>query len=119
MVLGFRGWKNRLAQMASVKLAGNIDKKDFLSQLKEQWRPFVKRSSNIEDEVTKARERIEKSDFRGAFDKLGITDEDLRGVFKELQEENPEQVIRGAKEVGRNNLCPCGSGKKYKRCCGK
>ncbi|MGK5092115.1 SEC-C metal-binding domain-containing protein, partial [Deltaproteobacteria bacterium TL4] len=22
-------------------------------------------------------------------------------------------------EVGRNELCPCGSGKKYKKCCGK
>ena len=22
-------------------------------------------------------------------------------------------------EVGRNSLCPCGSGKKYKKCCGK
>ena len=21
-------------------------------------------------------------------------------------------------KVGRNELCPCGSGKKYKRCCG-
>ena len=24
-----------------------------------------------------------------------------------------------AKEVGRNDPCPCGSGKKYKNCCGK
>lgn len=23
------------------------------------------------------------------------------------------------KKVGRNDLCPCGSGKKYKNCCGK
>ena len=23
------------------------------------------------------------------------------------------------KKVGRNDPCPCGSGKKYKRCCGK
>jgi uncharacterized protein YecA (UPF0149 family) len=23
------------------------------------------------------------------------------------------------KEVGRNDPCPCGSGKKYKKCCGK
>ena len=29
-----------------------------------------------------------------------------------------KQVLRGAK-VGRNDPCPCGSGKKYKRCCGK
>ena len=24
-----------------------------------------------------------------------------------------------AKKVGRNDQCPCGSGKKYKQCCGK
>ena len=23
------------------------------------------------------------------------------------------------KTVGRNDACPCGSGKKYKKCCGK
>jgi len=26
---------------------------------------------------------------------------------------------RGEKKVGRNDPCPCGSGKKYKNCCGK
>jgi uncharacterized protein len=25
---------------------------------------------------------------------------------------------RTASKVGRNDLCPCGSGKKYKKCCG-
>ena len=31
----------------------------------------------------------------------------------------PNQVIRSDKKVGRNEPCPCGSGKKYKQCCGK
>ena len=26
---------------------------------------------------------------------------------------------RAEKKVGRNEPCPCGSGKKYKKCCGK
>lgn len=33
-----------------------------------------------------------------------------------------EKVSRGPKKsekVGRNDMCPCGSGKKYKQCCGK
>jgi len=29
------------------------------------------------------------------------------------------QPIRTGKKVGRNDPCPCGSGKKYKQCCGK
>lgn len=118
MVMGHRGWKNKLAQKASVKLAGNIDKETFLSQLKEQWRPYVKKNADIEDEVTKARQRINGSDFKEAFDKVGITDDDLRVILKELQDEKPEQVIN-VEKVGRNEPCPCGSGKKYKKCCGK
>lgn len=31
----------------------------------------------------------------------------------------PQPVRREADKVGRNALCPCGSGKKYKKCCGK
>jgi preprotein translocase subunit SecA len=30
-----------------------------------------------------------------------------------------QQVVRGAAKVGRNDPCPCGSGEKYKKCCGK
>ena len=36
--------------------------------------------------------------------------------------ENPEvnrTVVREEPKVGRNDLCPCGSGKKYKNCCGR
>lgn len=31
----------------------------------------------------------------------------------------PEQVVRSDKKVGRNEPCPCGSGKKFKHCHGK
>jgi len=30
-----------------------------------------------------------------------------------------EQVKKKEQGVGRNDPCPCGSGKKYKKCCGK
>ena len=29
-----------------------------------------------------------------------------------------QQVVRSGSKVGRNDPCPCGSGKKYKKCCG-
>jgi preprotein translocase subunit SecA len=29
-----------------------------------------------------------------------------------------QQVVRSGVKVGRNDPCPCGSGKKYKKCCG-
>ncbi len=29
-----------------------------------------------------------------------------------------ETVVHEGPKIGRNDLCPCGSGKKYKKCCG-
>lgn len=31
----------------------------------------------------------------------------------------PVPVVRSGRKIGRNEPCPCGSGKKYKNCCGK
>ncbi len=31
----------------------------------------------------------------------------------------PQPVLRQSPKVGRNDPCTCGSGKKYKHCCGK
>ncbi|MGO0121939.1 preprotein translocase subunit SecA [Desulfothermobacter acidiphilus] len=34
-------------------------------------------------------------------------------------EEPASRTVRKEKKVGRNDPCPCGSGKKYKKCCGR
>ena len=34
-------------------------------------------------------------------------------------QENVKQPVKNGEKIGRNDLCPCGSGKKYKNCCGK
>jgi preprotein translocase subunit SecA len=33
-------------------------------------------------------------------------------------EQTVQQIVRGSEKVGRNDPCPCGSGKKYKKCHG-
>jgi hypothetical protein len=41
------------------------------------------------------------------------------GFFDDHPEDAPPQPIRRAEpKIGRNDPCPCGSGKKYKKCCG-
>lgn len=42
-------------------------------------------------------------------------------IGREMQQENLLQSvpIQMENQVGRNDPCPCGSGKKYKKCCGK
>ena len=37
----------------------------------------------------------------------------------EIAREYREANIAHSNKVGRNDPCPCGSGKKYKNCCGK
>jgi preprotein translocase subunit SecA len=53
----------------------------------------------------------------------GLTAEErgASGRFEEnflAGEGKPEPVRKGVR-IGRNDPCPCGSGKKYKHCCGK
>ena len=42
------------------------------------------------------------------------SEEELKKLYKEQKEST---TIR--KKIGRNDPCPCGSGKKYKKCCGR
>ena len=46
---------------------------------------------------------------------------DMAGEEKDQQSstDTSKPVIRSTPKVGRNSACPCGSGKKYKQCCGK
>lgn len=39
--------------------------------------------------------------------------------FVDGQPVRPKQFVREAPKTGRNEPCPCGSGKKFKKCCGK
>ena len=45
-----------------------------------------------------------------------LTEERRKELYKESR--NSTTVVKG-KKIGRNDPCPCGSGKKYKKCCGR
>lgn len=53
--------------------------------------------------------------------KLARRHEQVTAVGTQVQEElpEPETVRRIAPKIGRNDPCPCGSGRKYKKCCGR
>jgi preprotein translocase subunit SecA len=36
-----------------------------------------------------------------------------------IRAQKDSHTIRKPKKIGRNDPCPCGSGKKYKQCCGR
>ncbi len=43
----------------------------------------------------------------------------IKGTPNEDKSKVKKQTPKRVKKVGRNDPCPCGSGKKYKQCCGK
>ena len=64
--------------------------------------------------------------FMGATSKLVMTvrvrkDEEVKReqVAKETSAGDAPLTVKGKGVVSKNALCPCGSGKKYTRCCGK
>ncbi len=75
------------------------------------------------------KEESEKSDSRE------FTEEDIKKAAGKLMEREQvakptstnmdstsssiNKTVRGVKKIGRNDPCPCGSGKKYKKCCGR
>ncbi|MBI3600630.1 MAG: SEC-C domain-containing protein [Nitrospinae bacterium] len=78
------------------------------------------KSSNIK-EITKSFELVEKAediivDCIGRI-AVGLKDSRIRKV-KEMAEFVESAHQARSSKVGRNAPCPCGSGKKFKKCCG-
>ena len=42
-----------------------------------------------------------------------------QGTQSPAQNQQQRQPISVEEKIGRNDPCPCGSGKKFKKCCGK
>jgi hypothetical protein len=41
----------------------------------------------------------------------------LRDAYLQAASGKPKPITRPGSKIGRNDPCPCGSGKKYKKCC--
>lgn len=48
---------------------------------------------------------------------LALRTQRMKGVGRELRERGAAGIVARAARIGRNDPCPCGSGRKYKRCC--
>ncbi len=60
--------------------------------------------------------------LKKALDVNGLEDQEdvaasLREINEQLEKKKEADLSRGYGRIGRNELCPCGSGKKYKKCC--
>ncbi|MCG2686411.1 preprotein translocase subunit SecA [Candidatus Parcubacteria bacterium] len=127
-------WMEHLSTMDDLRegigLRGYAQK-DPLVEYKREGRQMFERL--VEDVYAAVAERLTKIQFEGApsevrqparrlaFEhkpaELGVADEvaDITG----RRQQQKGTYTRAAGKVGRNDPCPCGSGKKYKRCCGR
>ena len=67
-------------------------------------------------------------EFEAVYERDGLKDTHHEtAIFKKENDEwlyvegtiSPRTIVRSSPKVGRNDPCPCGSGKKYKHCCGR
>jgi len=74
------------------------------------------------DIVIKNQGELREAKLPRGLDRSQMTEERgdlLSQAHSDTQEKEKPQPIRVEKKVGRNDPCPCGSGKKYKQCHGK
>jgi preprotein translocase subunit SecA len=116
-----RHWKDHLLQMDHLKegigLRGYAQQNPLIVYKKEGFEMFQEMIFQIQKSIISVLFRVER-----------VTPTDLeRYAEKEKKKltyssgkepERNEPVKRTDKKVGRNSPCPCGSGKKFKKCCG-
>jgi preprotein translocase subunit SecA len=66
-----------------------------------------------------ARKRIDMSRYKTQKSEAPGDDNPMAGANTQTQERAKPQPVVVEKHVGRNEPCPCGSGKKYKQCHGR
>jgi preprotein translocase SecA subunit len=120
-------WKDHLLNMDHLKegigLRGYGQKNPLQEYQKEGFEMFEEMIHRIQEDVVQKLFTIEVARESVAQQVEMQQPSPQRMVLSRGNESVPSAPVSQAKrqgeKVGRNNPCPCGSGKKYKRCCGK
>lgn len=121
--------------MLDIKLCMLKEKKEILSQIDIIEKEYPEYYRYIEDFIQKLRKEDEAEHLKSRLLKeyLRMSEECGGGIYFEKYPEekvrsmgtvihdgcNDTPYVRSGKKIGRNDPCPCGSGKKYKQCCGR
>ncbi|MDX3960481.1 preprotein translocase subunit SecA [Aliarcobacter skirrowii] len=120
-------WREHLYSMDTLKtgigLRGYNQKDPLVEYKKESYNLFVELVSNIKIEIIKILFTIQlqsKEDAKKEQEAL----EKIKANMEKSNEHTTTNVAQDAvksseKKIARNEPCPCGSGLKYKQCCGK
>jgi preprotein translocase subunit SecA len=114
-------WKEHLASMdylrQSVNLRGYAQKNPIQEFKKESFEMFTDLLDTIDNETLKTLSVVSINEQTTTAD---VTPEEPQEVQYQHSSTDEDQSKPEKKEkIGRNEPCPCGSGKKYKQCHGK
>ncbi|QKF61395.1 preprotein translocase subunit SecA [Campylobacter curvus] len=120
-------WREHLYQMDILKtgigLRGYNQKDPLIEYKKESYNLFVELVSRLKSESVKmlqmVRLRSREEQERETAAMLERMQEQQDEGLKFNQREGEDAPAVREKKIPRNSPCPCGSGKKYKDCCGK
>ena len=76
-------------------------------------------SEDIEGTVEFVADYTEKGKKKKHHELALFKKQEDKWYFFDGQTPQIKQVVRSGPKIGRNDPCPCGSGKKYKKCCAK
>ncbi|PIF02892.1 MAG: preprotein translocase subunit SecA [Desulfococcus sp.] len=116
-------WKEHLLQMDHLKegigLRGYAQQNPLIVYKKEGFDMFNEMIARIKQEIIRTLFwiRIEAPEQAPVLKRNPAQEMILSGAGGEPEERRP--IRRKEEKVGRNDLCPCGSGRKFKKCCGR
>ena len=93
-----------------VSLRGYANEDPLQAYIREGFELFDKMLDNICKDTTLY---LLKAEIR-----QNLQAKQVKGSTNEAKEQGVKKTIKKGKKIGRNDMCPCGSGKKYKQCCG-
>ncbi len=115
-------WKDHLLSMDHLKegigLRGYAQQNPLLVYKKEGFEMFNEMIARVKEETLGILFRIQIEEPK-KIDDLRAPKEQKLSFSGGEGPAKPKPAQRKAKKVGRNAPCPCGSGKKYKKCCGR
>ena len=92
-----------------VSLRGYANEDPLQAYIREGFELFDKMLDNICKDTTLY---LLKAEIR-----QNLQVKQVKGKTNEAKDSTSKKTIKNSKKVGRNDMCPCGSGKKYKNCC--
>jgi preprotein translocase subunit SecA len=113
-------WKDHLLAMDHLKegigLRGYGQRDPLVEYKKEAFEMFAELTGRISAEVLSRLFKIQIQKQEEAIKREHKRQAQLN--YNRGEGSSVAQTVRRGRKVGRNEPCPCGSGKKYKKCCG-